>query len=992
MKRGRKKQFRSGDPVSKVAPKQVEPLGIPAFRWWQTGGLILALGVIAIGALAWKCDRDPKLNFFPSQSGADWIIFPRAMDSTAHRVANLDTTFRRQVTLNDKPRTAKLEIRAAKKAELKINDVPVDLAAPPNWKDAASVDVSGLMMPGNNTISIRVINNDAPAALWCVLTAGRTTVQSDNSWEASCADSTWRRAVPVTPPIMPGPGNAMAGEETTISAVHHVWVAWLIFAGMAAAICVAGFRWCPQILDQVPGGFFTSRQIKILLVTVAILWLLLFLNNARLMPFLLGFDSREHADYITYVQERHALPLPTDGFEMFQPPLYYVISAILLSCFGLTVESHAGIVVLRILTLLCGLAQFVFVFLSVRLLFRDRPMTQLVSLLLAAFLPMNIYMSHYVTNETLSAALVTVSLYLGLRLLRATNPSTGQFAWLGFVLGAAMLAKATALLVVLPIFAVMAGMLLVRRASVSAWLRQFGTLLVVFLIVCGWHHVRIWYHFGTPLLGNWDPAAGFGWWQDPGYHAAVDYLRFGKSLVAPLFSGFATFADGIYSTLWGDGLIGGVPSLSYRPPWNYDLMIAGYLLALVPTSVILVGVAVAFWRLLQKPSAEWIILLGFTGMVILGVIFMTLKVASYAQVKAFYGLAVLVPFCSFGAVGWETLTRGRRIWQGVLALLLLLWALNSFVAFWGMPSSTQHVYVSRRLSAEGKPQEATREAARAVEIDPANPEARRVLAFMLSESGRANEAVPEARRAVELDPKDDNNHLQLGIALDKQDQTDSAIEEVRRAIELGPENLSAYAFLPSFLSKKGRTDEAIEVSRESLGLYPYDAGLHYNLSVILARKPDYLTACRHLVYALLLWPDFPQAKANFRITLGHVAAGPDGIKEVQAIVSAAGDEPVILDEAAWFFATQPNAAFRDGKEAVRLAEQASLLAKRAPRVLTALAAAYAETARFQEAIKTAEEARLGAQTVGDGETVTLTEKLLSQFRKGQAYRDGTNRK
>ena len=34
--------------------------------------------------------------------------------------------------------------------------------------------------------------------------------------------------------------------------------------------------------------------------------------------------------------------------------------------------------------------------------------------------------------------------------------------------------------------------------------------------------------------------------------------------MTPLFSGFAGFADGIYSTLWGDGLSGGASSVNVR--------------------------------------------------------------------------------------------------------------------------------------------------------------------------------------------------------------------------------------------------------------------------------------------------------------------------------------------------------------------------------------------------------------------------------------------
>ena len=106
---------------------------------------------------------------------------------------------------------------------------------------------------------------------------------------------------------------------------------------------------------------------------VASLWLFLFVNNARLMPFLHGFDSQAHLDYIEYVQERHALPLPTEGFEMFQPPFYYVLSAVALSLCGLSADAPAAIIVLRLLTFLFGALQFTLVLAQRAALFPAAP-------------------------------------------------------------------------------------------------------------------------------------------------------------------------------------------------------------------------------------------------------------------------------------------------------------------------------------------------------------------------------------------------------------------------------------------------------------------------------------------------------------------------------------------------------------------------------------------------------------------------------------------
>ncbi len=146
-----------------------------------------------------------------------------------------------------------------------------------------------------------------------------------------------------------------------------------------------------------------------------------------------------------------------------------------------------------------------------------------------------------------------------------------------------------------------------------------------------------------------DVISGFTWWQDPGYHTTADYLRFGRSLITPLFSGFAGFADGIYSTLWGDGLSGGASSVNV--PWNLSPMAAGYLWAIVPAVLILVGAGITSVRFLRKPSAELFLLLAFPVVVALGLSLMTLKVPSYAQAKAFYGLSALTSLCFFGAVG-----------------------------------------------------------------------------------------------------------------------------------------------------------------------------------------------------------------------------------------------------------------------------------------------------------------------------------------------------
>jgi len=110
------------------------------------------------------------------------------------------------------------------------------------------------------------------------------------------------------------------------------------------------------------------------------------------------------------------------------------------------------------------------------------------------------------------------------------------------------------------------------------------------------------------------------------------------------------------------------------------------------------------------------------------------------------------------------------------------------------------------------------------------------------------------------------------------------------------------------------------------------------------------------------------------------------------LIVMASDSAAVLNDIAWYYATAPDSGLRNGNEAVRLAEQASALTSRAPLMLATLAAAYAENARISDALKTAEEARLGARSSGDGDTLKLTEKLLASFRAGQPFRDLSGQK
>ena len=947
--------------------------------------LAAIFGVAVVTGLTWLCRWDPGINFLPSDKRAEWILFPAAVEAKTRGVANLDTIFRRDFNLGSLPPTALLRGRAAKRIQLTINDQKVDFIASDDWKHVSSAKVSSLLREGANRIEAKVFNDNGPPALWLSLEGDQLSIRSDTNWTASCAGSAWRRAIFAAASRLPGRGNPIDSSERTLTALTNVWPLWLLFGVIALFLSIAA-NWLirRRVINK-------DRMALLVVFSLASLWLILFWHNARLLPFAVGFDAPDHLSYITYLQEHHSLPPPLQGEEMYQPPLYYLLSAVVLSLSHLTTADPSGIVLLRTLTMLFGIGQILLLYATLRLLFPGRPNLQLVGTGLTAFLPMQLYMSHYPTNETLAALLVSASVYLALRILILGTNSWQAYSLLGLLLGAALLTKITAVLAVPFIVLALCRRLSSERASATKWTITVGSMAVIAVLTCSWHYFRL-SKYGSPLMGPWgDPVTGLPWWQDDGYGTISYFSRFGVSLVRPLFSVTSSFLDGLYSTLWGDGLCAGVPDLLQRPPWNYSLMCAGYLLSLLPTTLLLIGAVTASVELFRNLRSDLFVLVGFPAAVAAALVFFNLKVPGYGSVKAFYGLGALIPLGFFGALGWNVITRGRRSRELPIGILLLVWAMNSFASFWIYDSVADHICAAIYLSADKKRDAALIEASKAVDTDPSNTTARVLLAMILDEAGQSEKALHEAERAVELAPLNSATHLELAALLSRQKNFEKAIKEARFSLELSPENPRAHFVLLTSLFYHGK--DASDAAREALAVSPYNAEIHHLLGVVLARKGDAIGAFSQLAYAVLTKPEWTEASADLHSLVLALVNSSAAAKLLHQAAFSVPDSTGPLDELAWVFATHPSDELRDGNEAVLLAEHACALTKRTDAMLLAtLAAAYAETGNFGQAINTIQESLSKARSSGNADAIALGERLLASFQSNAPIREDPNGK
>lgn len=774
----------------------------------------------ALAWLAWNCIFNPAIPFLTPGSGK-WIVYPLPPTVPPYPGFDLIGTFTRTFVLTEKPAVAPLSWRCLNKGELRVNGmaVPRSIATSDNWKTASEVDVAPFLRQGSNEVSVVVTNHLGPPALSLALKVENVALNSDETWNVSVCGSTWRAAQAASATPVAGKGNELYPLETTGGALGRCWPWLLLFFGVSV---------CAVVLAHYSPAFRFSPAF--LLVAAAVIWASLFIHNFSCLPPAAGFDASHHLAYVKYIQERQRLPDAREGWEMFQPPLYYLISAAALNWAHCKVFEFSGMVLLRYLGLAIGLVNLALIFAGLRIVFPGGWRKPLIGLGLAAFLPVEIYLLHYPTNETLSAMFVTAALCLGLHLLRSERPWRGWYYLLGVALGLALMSKASALLAVAAISGVLALNLALRRErNATVWLQAIVAPLFIGAAIGGWHYVKLWRAFGNPFIGNWDPKVAAAWWQLKGVNTPGYFFSFGRSLSHPFFSGFHSFWDGLYSTVWGDGLMGGKDNVWTRPPWNYDLMAVGFVLALIPAALVLTGLVRAIALCFRKATPAWLLLVGFGWLFAFAILYMTAKIPSYAQAKAFYAMPLLLPFCAVGVLGYEYWA-GRGAWlRRALGVGLGMWLLNVYASYWIRPDTGPaelSFAMAKSLYLNADPSTACRDV---LERHPDDADA--IVWLATTPAGRKNpgRSLGQLEEALKANPGNEFVEAYLAWYLAQLNRLDEALVHARRAVAAGPEDKTACKLWSDLAWRRGNYEEAAEAARALLSSDPTDLNGHSNL-------------------------------------------------------------------------------------------------------------------------------------------------------------------
>lgn len=236
-------------------------------------------------------------------------------------------------------------------------------------------------------------------------------------------------------------------------------------------------------------------------------------------------------------------------------------------------------------------------------------------------------------------------------------------------------------------------------------------------------------------------------------------------------------------------------------------------------------------------------------------------------------------------------------------------------------------------------------------------------------------------------------YKELGNAWESKGDFVKAIDYYAKAIQINPNYAEAHNNLGHILTLEKNYKDAIYHFNEALRINSNFATAHNNLATALLYQGNEKDAIYHYNEALKSNPNYAGAYYN----LAKIYSNNGNIQKAINLYKKALDcNPEMIQalySLSWISATHENEKYRNGAKAIKLAEKLTKITQyRQPMALDALAAAYAETGKFDAAVLAAEKGLELAKQQGPKELALRLKKRLLLYKKGQPYRQNMNKK
>lgn len=261
------------------------------------------------------------------------------------------------------------------------------------------------------------------------------------------------------------------------------------------------------------------------------------------------------------------------------------------------------------------------------------------------------------------------------------------------------------------------------------------------------------------------------------------------------------------------------------------------------------------------------------------------------------------------------------------------------------------------------------------------------LALACIDQGDIDVAIAECNQAIQLEPNHYYAYFVRGVCYSNQEDDQQAIEDYSDAVRLHPHHASVFFWRAKSYANQGRWQQAIDGFTRSLEL---DSN---NLNALIHRGCAYLDSANHDAAIA----DFSVARVrdstntSLLMALSHAYQSKQdydtAISCLEEGIKLATKDPHFRNNLAWLLATCPDEEIRDGRRAIAEATRACELGEwKQPYFLGTLAAGYAETEQFEEAVKWQKKA-LTFQDKVDANDLAKMQKRLESYQQYLRYEE-----
>ena len=296
-----------------------------------------------------------------------------------------------------------------------------------------------------------------------------------------------------------------------------------------------------------------------------------------------------------------------------------------------------------------------------------------------------------------------------------------------------------------------------------------------------------------------------------------------------------------------------------------------------------------------------------------------------------------------------------------------------------------HGNLAGALGRLGRMEEAIVECRESLRVKPAFVKTHQNLAALLQRAGRLPEAIVCYQETLELRPDDLVALNNLANDLRDVGRYQEAAIYYSKAMREGPEGAQACDNFGHMLVAQGKIDQAIRYFQQAIQHDPSYAQAYDSMGKVSMRVQRMADAISWYKKALALDPDSAEAHYDLGDALMRLGRSPEAIAHYEQ--AAQQKDFHACCRLAWMLATREPSEGGDPARALAWAEKARELSRgQSPAALDALAAAYAASNRFPEAVAAAQCALAMASRSGDASLGPQIQQHLQLYQQNHNCR------